>query len=165
MGHYITGLIARREVLGRLGGAFAVQPCFALEEDMAFMPLERENLDEVTGLHTENAMDEFYYLTDRLIELLRSASHAGETAYIETDYHGGYGGQGAAVLRDGEIIGAPEWGEGGAINRALAKLGVTPRPGLDAFDTVGPRCAARERGLPRARSADFEPMTDAPEWA
>ena len=138
MGHHITGLIARREVLGHLDGKFAGQPCFALAEGLAFMPLDAENLDEITGLHEGKAIADFVYLTERLIELLRLASRNGEIAYIETDYHGGTGGQGAAVFRNGELIGSPNWREGGAINDALAEMGVVHHADqVDAFAAVG----------------------------
>ena len=138
MGHHITGLIARREVLERLDRPFGGQPSFALAEGLAFMPLDCENLDEVTGLHEGKAVEGFAYLTERLIELLRLASRNGEIAYIETDYFGGAGGQGAAVFRGGTMIGNPDWREGGAINDALSKIGVIHRAdNVDLFEAVG----------------------------
>jgi hypothetical protein len=153
MGHHITGLIARREKLGRLDGKFAGQPCFALAEGLAFMPLDHENLDEITGLHEGKAIGDFVYLTERLVDLLRLASRNGEIAYIETEYHGGTGGQGAVAFRDGEMIGSPDWREAGAINVALSKLGVAHRADRrDAFEAVG---------LGAFRSNDsFREMTD-----
>ena len=56
MGHHITCVIARRDVLTRLGSQLAKQPCFALAEALAFMPLDHENLDSVTGLHDGKAV-------------------------------------------------------------------------------------------------------------
>jgi hypothetical protein len=138
MGHRITGLIARREVLTRLNDPFAGQPCFSLAKGLAFMPLDRQNLDEITGLDAGKAVGDFSYLTGRLIELLRLASRVGDIAYVETDYHGGFGEQGAAVFRDGEMIGHPDWREGGPINDALSKIGVTHgTEAIDAFEAVG----------------------------
>jgi hypothetical protein len=138
MGHHITGLIARREVLKRLDGQFAGQPCFSLAEGIAFMPLDHENLDEITGLHEGKAVENFVYLTERLIELLRLSSRIGAIAYVETKYFGGTGGQGAAVFRDGEMIGSPDWREVDTINVALSKIGVTHRADqVDAFEAVG----------------------------
>ena len=127
MAHHISGLIARREVLKRLDGQFAGQPCFSLAEGLAFMPLDHENLDGITGLDEGKALGEFVHLTERLIDLLRLASRSGPIAYVETEYFGGAGGQGAAVFRDGEMIGSPDWSEIGAINDALFKIGVTHR--------------------------------------
>jgi hypothetical protein len=138
MGHHITGLIARCEVLKCLGDPFAGQPCFSLAQGLAFMPLDCENLDEITGLHDGNAVGDFVYLTGRLIELLRLASRVGAIAYIETEYHGGAGGQGAAVFQDGAVVGDPAWCEAGAINDALFKIGVAHgTEAIDAFEAVG----------------------------
>jgi hypothetical protein len=136
MGHHITGVIGRREVLKGLLGEFAGQPCFALAEGLAFMPLDHENLDDIAGLHDEKSIGEFVYLTERLMEHLRLASRGGELAYIETEYFGGAGGQGAVVFRGGEMISAPDWRESDAINEALSEMGVTSDT-RDAFEIVG----------------------------
>jgi hypothetical protein len=119
MGHHISGLIARREVLKRLD-------------------VDHENLDKITGLHAGSAFGEFVHLTERLIDLLLLAPRSGPIVYVETEYFGGAGGQGAAVFRDGEMIGRPDWREIGAINDALSKIGVTHRTDqVDAFEAVG----------------------------
>ena len=100
--------------------------------------MDHENLDKITGLHEGKAVECFVYLTERLIELLRLSSQIGAIAYVETEYFGGMGGQGAAVFRDGEMIGSPDWREVGTINFALSKIGVTHRADqVDAFEAVG----------------------------
>jgi hypothetical protein len=138
MGHHIAGIIARRDLFKSLEGELAGQPCFALAEGFAFMPLDCENLDAIAGLHDGRAISEFVYLTERLVELLRLASRNGELAYIETEYFGGTGGQGAVVFRGGEMASAPDWRERGAINSALSLMGVACKSDKpDAFETVG----------------------------
>ena len=58
--------------------------------------------------------------------------------YFETEYHGGHGGQGAAVFQNGELTFGPQWDELGPINHALMLLGVQIEPpAIDEFDTVG----------------------------
>lgn len=137
MGHHVTGLIARRDAFGTLDGALGAQPHFALKGDFGFLPLDYENLDDVVGVDTGKAVEKFEYLTPNLIDLLRSASKFAEFAYVETDYHGGTGGQGAAVFRKGDIVFGPASAEN-AINEALALLGVLVQPGShDAFASVG----------------------------
>ena len=138
MGHHVTGLIARRETFAKLGGALSGQPHFALKEDFGFLPLDHDNLDDLVGLDTGDAFGKFEYLTPTLIDLLREASKLAAFAYIETDYFGGIGVQGAAVFSDGEIVFGPANAESGAINEALALLGVIVRPGAhDAFAAIG----------------------------
>lgn len=138
MGHHITGIVAHRDTLRRLETNFARQSCFELADGLAFLPLDDENLDEVVGLHAGNALGTFEYLTEHLFELLCVGSRNGELIYVETHYHGGVGGQGAAVFRDGTIVFGPKSGDGSAINEALSQIGVTPHPEqFDAFAAVG----------------------------
>jgi hypothetical protein len=141
MGHRITGVIGKLDAMQRLRSEFSAQPCFALSDGFAFMPLDYENLDEITGLHDEEVILNFVYLTQRLTELLRGASVvAGEIAYIETEYHGGSGWQGAVLFAAGAITYGPAFIEEGVgpINDVLSRMGVGPRFGKqDAFDAVG----------------------------
>lgn len=141
MGHHVTGVIGKLDVMRRLKGELAAQPCFALSDGFAFMPLDCENLDEITGLHDEEAILNFVYLTKRLSEILQAASVAsGEIAYIETEYHGGSGGQGAVLFAAGAITYGPAFVEEGVgpINDVLSRMGVGHRFGKqDAFDAVG----------------------------
>lgn len=139
MGHHITGVVAKRDVLKRLD-KLAGQACFALADDFAFMPLDDENLDDIVGVHAGETISDFAYLTAPLIELLRQASQGGDLAYIETAYHGGAGGQGAVLLKAGEVAFGPAWREDdiGPINDALSRMGVAKRVGtFDAFQTIG----------------------------
>ena len=102
------------------------------------MPLDSENLDNIIGADEAKAVSEFFYLTERLIELLRLASRSRELAYVETEYHGGTGGQGAALFRRGEIVGGPDWRKTDAINDVLLRMDVALRAHkLDAFDVIG----------------------------
>lgn len=140
MGHHLTGLIGRADALKHLGEGFDGQPRFALAEGLAFMPLDHENLDEITGLHNEKALHDFVYLTPHLVEILRRVSTNADIAYIETAYHGGSGGQGAVTFSRGACIYGPNWSDQGVgpINEALKLVGVATKIGkVDAFDTVG----------------------------
>lgn len=138
MGHHVTGLIAHRETFEKLGSPLSAQPHFALQGGFGFLPLDYENLDDVVGFDAGEAVGKFEYLTPSLIDLLRSASKFGQLAYVETDYHGGIGGQGAAVFQDGEVVLGPLSAEGGAINEALALLGMSLQQGsIDGFAAIG----------------------------
>ena len=73
-----------------------------------------------------------------VLHLLAQHATAAPIAFVETEYFGGTGGQGAVVFKDGVPIYGPEWDEIGPINRALALLGVETSPlATDEFDTVG----------------------------
>lgn len=79
----------------------------------------------------------FLLLTGGFQIFLREFSHLGPIAYVETDYFGGKGGQGAVVYAHGEELMPPKWSKGGTINAALALLGV-PKPFFcDRFAALG----------------------------
>ena len=67
---------------------------------------------------------------------LRAASTEGKLLLIATEYFGGFGGQGAAIFQDGEIVHGPVWAEAEAINQALEALGVQATEDHDQFDLV-----------------------------
>jgi hypothetical protein len=142
MGHHITGVIVRPDALADPKGKFAGQPRYTLAEGLAFLPLDDKNLDAMAGLHKEKAISNFVLLTPRLFELLRGESIGGEFAYVETEYFGGKGGQGAVLFRHGEVAFGPAWVEQdiGPINEVLLRMGVTLKPErIDAFEAVGLR--------------------------
>ena len=68
---------------------------------------------------------------------LREASNEGKILLISTEYFGGFGGQGAAIFQDGEIVHGPLWAEAEVINKALEGLGVQETEDDDQFDLVG----------------------------
>jgi hypothetical protein len=81
--------------------------------------------------------------------LIAAASITADVVYFETEYHGGTGGQGAAVYRQGKCIYGPTFSEAGPINEALATIGVrVSAPARDAFEAIG---------LNRHRSSDDWP--------
>jgi hypothetical protein len=77
--------------------------------------------------------------------LLQSQTTKSPIAFIETEYHGGAGSQGAVVVECGRIGAGPwasidEWRGAewyGPINRALHHLGVPRSARDDEFDTLG----------------------------
>ncbi len=71
-------------------------------------------------------------------------------AYVETDYFGGAGEQGAIAARDGSVAFGPRHGEHGPINAALKILGVRKQKDLDEFDTLGLRLFRDNGKLVRA---------------
>ncbi len=75
------------------------------------------------------------------------ASQGAQLAYLETDFFGGAGFQGAAVWEDARLVVAPASIEFGAdtrrpisiwpINTALKRMGIKPLAGSDCFETIG----------------------------
>ena len=69
----------------------------------SFLPLDEHNLNKVVGPEKGDAIAGFNYLTAGLIEVLRQCSQSGDLAYIETEYSGGDGTQGAVVFQTGGV--------------------------------------------------------------
>ncbi len=78
----------------------------------------------------------FEFLTSAVERWVRELSKSATVAYLETEYFAGEGFERSAVFRDANVILGPLDGAG-AINRALLALGVTTKPGQEAFDAVG----------------------------
>jgi hypothetical protein len=76
-------------------------------------------------------------LTAGFKSLLKTLSCGGQLAYVETDYFGGVGGQGALVCRDGEEIMSPTWRNYGTINKALKLIGLRRGVFADRFTVAG----------------------------
>lgn len=138
MSHFVSGLIARSELLGRLAGSLATELRLPLAQGFAFVPLDGDNLDAIPT-PAGPRVPRFSYLSEGLVQVLCAASQACELAYVETNYFGGAGWQGALACAGGEAVYGPVTAQFGPINDALALLGVRRAAGrsLDEFDCVG----------------------------
>ncbi len=138
MGHHVTGVIAKAETCRALSKRWSDQAICSLSQGFALLPLDYQNLRFVRVSDTSGVVDEFVYVTPDLIATLCDASQGIEFAYVETEYHGGTGGQGALLFQDGKLTFGPEWADAGPISTALRKLGVTKSDqDFDEFEAVG----------------------------
>jgi hypothetical protein len=115
MGHRITGIIARDEVL--------------------------HHLVSDPGRYVEG----WTYLSDGLMSILAGLSHECDALYIETDYFGGIGGQAAIMFRAGKRFYGPRTGGTGPINESIDPISealglagvVVSSVNVDAFAEAG----------------------------
>ncbi|REK06080.1 MAG: hypothetical protein DWQ37_22830 [Planctomycetota bacterium] len=138
MGHSIQAILAKAEVADVIVERFAELRWVDTAKGIAILPVDAAFVDRVVEPmpSPQAAGAEFRLLTPGFENLLCELSQLGALAYIETNYHGGVGGQGAAAYAAGREILAPCWDER-AINRALTRLGVR-RPLLgDRFAAIG----------------------------
>lgn len=135
----LRGLIGKPDALATLAKDWGGPPVVALKAGFALIPLTDDWMDRLFAPFPADYDDEsFAYLHDGMVDKLRLASKEMSFAFVETNYFGGHGGQGAVVFDNGRVIYGPEWGTYGQINRALQILGVPERTDdLDAFDQVG----------------------------
>jgi hypothetical protein len=159
MGHSITALIGTRQGLGRLIEQFGPPAPTELSHGLIIVPLGELRLDLLTEQQSA-VVPGFAYLNSSLELGISARMGEDNVVYIETNYFGGTGSQGAAFFSDGRVVWKQSepvklrW-EGrrtplarflsklrkekfkSPINRGLAALGVRASPGLDEFDSVG----------------------------
>lgn len=137
MGHCIQAIIATSGIADRLQSAYPQLSRVVARQGFVILPIDADFIDSVTEARPPQSTNTFMLLTDAFQDFLRELSRLGPVVYIETEYFGGVGGQGAAVYSDGQVVIKPEWGESGPINRALAIIGVNRGPLGDRFSALG----------------------------
>ena len=140
MVHSIAAFVAKRPAIEHVSRALAGASIYKLEHpDYLVLPVTDDAFDALVVAQGPSgpAGNEFWRLTVGLIDLARECSVHGPIAYVETDYFGGVGVQGAAAWANGEMRFPPTTGEHSVINAALRMIGLTAAKGLDEFDTLG----------------------------
>lgn len=139
MAHFVYALVAANDVAGRIHEDWPNLKRYDAGDSHSIFPIERELIGQL--LESADApppeSETFIFLTDDFQILLRDLSRHGRLCYLETDYFGGEGGQGACVFEHGIELMPPTWAESNTINDALAILGVESTDEYDAFDAVG----------------------------
>jgi hypothetical protein len=137
MGHFVTGLIAKPNLLGSFARRHSLHDPVEIAQGLAFLPLRDQDIDSfLAPPHTGHA-EGFTYLSEQLQAELAAASDDGDILYFETEYFGGAGAQGAAVFSKGALFFGPRSAEQGPINEALRVLGVSAGSKRDEFEAVG----------------------------
>ena len=137
MGYCIQAIVASSKIADRLRSAYPQLFRVTARQGFVILPIDADFIDSMTEARPQTFTDTFMLLTDAFHDCLRELSRFGPLAYIETEYFGGIGGQGAAVYADREVIMVPEWRESGSINRALELLGVKRGLLEDRFTALG----------------------------
>ena len=136
MGHFIQAFIGARHSLEKIKQDYGASEVFDLKQGLSILPLIDPLYDSIPDEEDTNLIDErFQFLTPKIVKLLAEHSSNTSTGYIETDYFGGQGSQGAILARAGKIIYGPKIGDG-SINEALKLMGIQKASSLDEFDTV-----------------------------
>lgn len=125
MTHRISGYIAPIDKLKELAKNYHHMCVIPLQaHDLGFVPLSEDLYNEAVN-HKNGKL----YFAEKV---------QGLVAYVETDYFGGFGTQGAVVWQDRKRIYRKEDdGFGCPIDDALKLLGVQRTEAQDEFDVVG----------------------------
>lgn len=137
MGHYISGIVAKCDTLTTYAAAHDLHSPAHLSNGLGFLPLSEHHLDFLFPDPGEFDLS-MSYLSDALKATLIELSSRGAVAFIETEYFGGQGAQGATVYEEAQCTFEPTSSEAGPISDAMRLLGVTLKPGQhDEFEAVG----------------------------
>jgi len=139
MGHCIQAIVAPIGTATVISREWPEVPRLDCDNGLAIFPIDADLIDKriAPDKTPTTTGDEFMLLTGGFLNLLRALSRGGQLAYVETDYFGGAGGQGALVLREGEEIMPPTWCKSGTINDALKLIGLKRGMFGDEFDAAG----------------------------
>ncbi|MBD9417515.1 hypothetical protein IB234_23365 [Pseudomonas sp. PDM16] len=132
--HNVQALIGRFEV-----NAFAdPSKAIPLPQGLFLVPVNDVFYRAKCEIDPPSVIQQFEFLTPEFLSWLKHVSIEQTLAYVETDYFGGDGGQGAILLSNGEIIYGPSFGDEEHINSVLRLLGVKVcAEEHDEFGSVG----------------------------
>jgi|SRR5262245_27907439 len=154
MGHHIQAFISREELLREIAQHYPTAIVIPLSQGFGMLPITEQFYDELPSPQYPNKTDNhktdnrFLYMGPKLHQIGEALSVKVPLAYVETEYFGGTGFQGAVVWASGQMIFGPALtGDSedfqtddlpdNAINIALRKLGVLKGASHDEFDAIG----------------------------
>jgi hypothetical protein len=139
MGHSIYAIVAPLSTANAISHSWPELPRLNRENGFAIFPVDATSIDaRVAPEEPQPDMgNQFMLLTNGFRSFLAMLSRGGALAYVETEYFGGTGGQGALVCRDGEEVMPPTWHESGTINAALKLIGLSRGLLMDRFAAIG----------------------------
>jgi hypothetical protein len=137
MGHQISGIVGDSSLLEKFSLSNKIHFPVAISPTLSFLALSDTHLDDL--FPDQGEFDpQMTYLSTALEDTLTDLSEASTVAYIETEYFGGLGVQGAVVFEGGKYVYGPTTASTGPISHALRLLGVRKGPtAIDEFDLVG----------------------------
>jgi hypothetical protein len=139
MGHCIHAIVAPTATADAISVSWPELPRLDRSNGFVIFPIDADLIDARIApdkIPAETPI-KFMLLTDGFRKLLQALSRNGQLAYIETDYFGGVGGQGALVCRNGDELMPPTWDKGGTINHALGLIGMPRGLLADRFTAAG----------------------------
>ena len=137
MAHSITAIIGQSQFMLTVKAKLNLPQPITIGHGLSLIPWVHEESHEELPAFNVGDDEQGTRLDPGTEASLREASTEGKILLISTEYFGGFGGQGAVIFQDGEIVHGPLWAEAEVINKALERLGVQETEDDDQFDLVG----------------------------
>lgn len=108
MGHHIQAFIGREELLQEIAQHYSNAIVIQLPQRFGMLPITKQFYHGLTNpQHPLDTDNRFLYLGTKLHQIGKVFSVKAPLAYVETEYFGGTGVQGAVVWSNGQIIFGP----------------------------------------------------------
>ena len=142
--YQLEAVIAAADLLRQVARGHADMHVVDLEQGLALMPMTDALFDRVTVANDQKLG--FFGLPGGFVNMLAAWSGAGPIAYVEVEFFGGIGSQGAAVWNGGGLVLGPVHkaeedpfpADGSPVSQALRRMGVVKHRGQhDEFEAVG----------------------------
>jgi hypothetical protein len=132
MGYYLQALVGKADALSKHTSEFEHARLVPLTQGIALIPLT-DDLHHEIGSGDE--ADRFEKISPSVEQWAQRISSTAPVAYIEAEFFGGDGGQGAVAWSESSRVLGPIHSQD-AINRALRFLGIQIGDAHDEFDAV-----------------------------
>jgi hypothetical protein len=133
MAYVLQALIGKNQTLKADSVPFQHARIVLLKQGMAMIPLTDELWNEIDA---GNTIEGFGKLSIEIEQWAQQISNTGLVAYIEAEFFGGTGDQGALAWNNGSRTFGPTHNQQ-AINLALKLFGINPMGKHDEFDALG----------------------------
>ena len=139
MAHFVYAIVSSNIAADAIHACWQQLKRYPATDSFSIFPVNADLIAQrvAPAKHDTQESETFIHLSESFVTLLRDLSEHGKICYLETEYFGGEGGQGACVFEHGTELMPPTWAESDTINDALAVLGVQCSASLDGFDTIG----------------------------
>ena len=142
MGYVLYGVVGRSAPVSHVAGDLDL-PTVGLAQDFSLALWTPEDFDRLGVSDRESEPAGFLYSHSRLLHVVAERSGRMGLAYVEAEFFGGTGEQGALVYRDGRLEWLSEFATIGRavsvtpISDALQRLGARRHKFSDEFDALG----------------------------
>lgn len=137
----LHGVVGRTDPAGRVARDLDL-PVVGLAQDFSLVLWTPEDFDRLGTSDRETEPPGFLYSHTRLLDVVASQAGTDGLAYVEAEFFGGSGSQGAALYRDGTLEWLSAYGPIGKVmtltplSEALQRLGVQRGEASDEFDAL-----------------------------
>lgn len=136
MGYILYAFLGKKEAVLPIKQTYSCAQLCDLHEEISIIPMTEELFDEINENQVSPGIQNFALMTTSVEDKIVALVGKNTVAYIEAEYHGGYGGQSGLLWTNKERVYLQMFSTG-VINEILRRMGMKAKNKWDEFDTVG----------------------------